>query len=295
MGVFDDLISFEKMIYSDNSKFESITIFNVDFLTDLLVNYPKYRPFQLSNVVRMCKELCDDPIFRKELFMKCFLESPVILYRLFNEGVFSISEILSELEQTPYCLVCYYFKNFVDNFEELIEYKIKECDLALLNNEDDIPELLEFGFLHSTIEHCLKYDDNDFLLKSMESPNFLEIDEASWSPFEWALKPECLNYLAFAGYFGSLKCFKSLLMNGFPIDKLVLESVICSGSEELFHMCLSPDIELSGLLFNAVQFCHFSIVEFLLERNVDINEQDVNVIMCVFLYHLLIMLAKVDT
>jgi len=92
--------------------------------------------------------------------------------------------------------------------------------------------MIEYGYLPSSIEYHLKYDAIDSFINMYDL-----IPKAKWSPFEWSNKPEYLDLLSFARFFGSIKCFKHLLMKGFEIKENVLSMVVCSGCFDLFHLC----------------------------------------------------------
>jgi len=53
------------------------------------------------------------------------------------------------------------------------------------------------------------------------------------------------------GFFGSIKCFKSLLMKGFEIKKNVLYMVVYSGCFDLFHLCQGQEFVSTKLLCEA--------------------------------------------
>ena len=62
--------------------------------------------------------------------------------------------------------------------------------------------MIEYGFVPSSIEYCLKYDAID------EFTDFnITNQEAKWNK-----KPKYLDLLSFSGYFGSIKCFKHIIM-----------------------------------------------------------------------------------
>ena len=82
----------------------------------------------------------------------------------------------------------------------------------------------------SSIECILKYDVIDDLVGFNISKG-----EAKWSLFEWSMKPQHLDLLSFSVFFGSIKCFKHLLMNGFEINDKVISMVVRGGCLDIFH------------------------------------------------------------
>jgi len=97
--------------------------------------------------------------------------------------------------------------------------------------------------------------------------------EAKWSPFEWSFKPEYLDLISFAGFFGSIKCFKHLLMKGFEINDNVLSMVVCSGCFDLFHLCQDEKFLTPNHVCKASVFFHLPLIIFLIENGGDINEK----------------------
>ena len=149
-------------------------------------------------------------------------------------------------------LLSYYFWKEIEDFGSFIKSKYKPggFEETFFENANDIDQLIEYGFLPSSIEYCLKYDVIDSLL-NMDDLN----PKAKWSLFEWSNKPEYLDLLSFAGFFGSIKCFKHLLMKGLEIKENVLSMVVCGGCFDLFHLCkgqqfVTPSIFLEHLSFS---------------------------------------------
>ena len=111
--------------------------------------------------------------------------------------------------------------------------------------------MIEYGYPQSSIEYCLKYDVIDDI---SVFDNLYQ--EARWSPFEWSYKPEYLDLLSFEGFFGSIRCFKHLLMKGFEINDNILSMVICGGCFDLFHLYQRQLSVTPNLISIATQFFH---------------------------------------
>ena len=141
-------------------------------------------------------------------------------------------------------------------------------DHSFFSNETDIDQLIEFGYLPSSIEYCLKYDVIDDLVKL----NILN-QEAKWSPFEWSTKTEYLDLLSFSGFFGSINCFKFLLMNGFEINDRVLSMVVCSGCLVLFHLSQGQQFFTAKAFCKACEFFQLDLLVFMIENGANINDQ----------------------
>jgi len=168
-------------------------------------------------------------------------------------------------------MLSYYFRKEIDDFGSFIQCKYMPYgfDQSISNNEDIIDQLIEYGFQPSSIEYCLKYDVIDDLVDI----NILN-QKAIWSPFEWSSKPEYLDLLSFSGFFGSIKCFKHLLLKGFKMNENTRSMVVCGGCLDLFHLCQIPPIFTPENVCRASEFCHLSLLTFMSENGTVINSKD---------------------
>jgi len=83
--------------------------------------------------------------------------------------------------------------------------------------------------------------------------------------------------LSFSGFFGSINCFKHLLMKGFEINESVLSMVVCSGCLDLFHYCQVQKFLTAESICKASEFCHQSMLEYMVENGADMNTKGENV------------------
>jgi len=265
----EEKISFERFLFGDG---DEIFIDDIEFCVDRIVMLPKIRPHQLEKAVRLSLEFSKSVVFQRKLLEKSN-ECPVLIYRLHKRGVFGFKEIEPFLAPYDTFLLCYYFRKQINDFEIFIQSKDKPIcyEESFLENTNDIDQLIEYGFLPSSIEYCLKYDAIDDLL-SIDNYD----QKAKWSPFEWSIKSEYLGLLAFSGFFGSIKCFKHLLLNGFEINENVKSMVVCSGCFDLFHLC-QVHKELSFNCFcKASEYFHLPLLVFMIENRSNVNEPGFN-------------------
>jgi len=266
----EEKIAFENFLFGDGN---GIAIDDIEFCVDRIVMLPKIRPHQLEKAVELSVEYCKLAGFRRKLLEKSN-ECPVLIYKLYKRCVFVYEEIEPFLNNRVTFMLCYYFRKEIKDFKSLIKSKYKPYGLeeSFFKNESDIDQQIEYGYPLSSIEYCLKYDVIDDLAV------FDNFDrKIKWSPFEWSIKPKYLDILSFAGFFGSIKCFKHLLMKGFGINESVSLMVVCSGCLDLFHLCQVQQIITTESLCKASEFCHLSLMIFMKENGVDINAKNKDV------------------
>jgi len=263
----EEKISFERFLFGGGNE---IRINDMEFCVDRIFMLLKIRPHQLEKAVRLSVEYCQFSDFSRKLLEKSY-ECPVLIYQLYKRGILVFEEIEPFLRNGNTFLLCYYFRKVVKDFDNFIKSKSKPygIDESFFENENVMDQLIEYGYLQSSIEYCLKYDVIDDLL-SIDNIN----QEARWSPFEWSNKPEHKDLLSFSGFFGSIKCFKHLLMKGFEINENVLSMVVCGGSFDLFHICQGQQFLTPNLFCKAAQFFHQPLLGFLIENGGDKNAKD---------------------
>jgi len=274
----DENVAFEAFLYGNGG--ESITN-DLEFWADRVIMFPSLRPFQLDKAVRVCVEYYKFQGFLLRLLEKSE-KCPVLIYRLYQRDIFVFSEIEPILLRINSLVFSYYFRKEINDFDSYIlsQRKQPDTDASFFEKENDIDQLIEYGFVPSTIEFCMKYDDYEALMNYDISMH----KYAKWSPFEWSCKPKYLDLLSFSGFFGSIKCFKHIMMNGFQINSDVMSSVVCSGSLDLIHLCENNLFLTPECAFHASEFCHLSLLCFMLENGIEINSRDIFILICVLIY-----------
>jgi len=259
--------SFEKFLFGDEKE---IVTDDIEFCVDRIIELPRIRPHQLEKTVRLSVQYWKLADFRRKLLEKSN-KCPILIYRLYKRSVLVFEEIKPFLNDTGTFLLSYYFRKEIEDFDCYIKNKSKPngIDTSFFENDNDIDHYIEYGFLLSSIEYCLKYDVID---EFSVFDNFNEV--AKWSPFEWSYKPEFLDLLSFAVFFGSIKCFMHFLMKGFVINKNVLSMVVCGGCFDLFHICQGKEFGSANLVCRASEFFHIPLLVFMIENGADINARN---------------------
>ena len=263
----EEKISFEDFLFGEGN--ETI-IDDMEFCVNRIVMLPKIRPHQLEKVVSLSVKYCQIPDFRRRLLEKS-KECPVLIHRLHKVGILVFGEIEPFLKNRGTFLISYYFRKEINGFNSFIRSKSKPyfIDESVFENENVIDQYIEYGFLPSSIEYCLKYDVIDELAVFDNL-----IQKAKWSHFEWSYEPKYLDLLSFAGFFGSIKCFRHLLMKGWEINIKVFSMVVCGGSFDLFHLCQEQQSVTPNLVCKASEFFHLPLLGFMKENGADLNSKD---------------------
>jgi len=264
----EEKISFEKFLFGDEPE---IILNDVEFCVDRIVLLPQLHPHKLEKAVQLACFYCNQPDFRRKLLEKS-IDCHVLMYRLYKRGIFVFDEIEPFLRSESSFLLCHYFRKEIVDFESFILKKWKPYDIneSFFVNDHVIDSCIEYGFPPSSIEFCLKYDD----INVFQEMNIMKLKYGEWSPFEWSMKPQYLDLLSISGFFGSIKCFKFLLMNGFEINEKSTLMVVCGGCLDLFH--LSQGLKNSNIesFCKASEFCHESLLAFMFENGFDVNVKD---------------------
>jgi len=273
----DLLVSFEESLFCEQPTFCKVDIANVGFWVNRLVSLPSFRPLFLDQCVGLCKEYIENRDFRKEFLEQSVMKCPVLLYRLFLFGVYEFKEIEPLLNQHKCYLACFYFRSSIIGFEEFMEKKTIPIDFDEPINffDDQLENKIQYGFIPSSIEYCLKYDDIDTLMSILQNNGVGNDGDVIWSPFEWCLKPESFDYLSVSGLFGSIYCFKYLLLNGYSVDEMVIQNVIFGGKIDIIHQIIQSVSDFGGLLTKAAESCHFDLVKFFMEKGVDLKDESI--------------------
>jgi len=274
-------IAFEKLLFNNPPNFEYREIQNKGFLINLFGIFPKLRPHYLESFVLFCSHYLKEETFRKNFLKNTFHVCPTLIERLYRIKCINTDEIKELLDFNRSKYLCLFFKNEIEvdynsfNNDQYINEYSNSVDTYSLNNleENELDFLIQFGFPQSSIELCLKYDISEDLGNMMMNQNQ---KLCKWSPFEWSKKPISLDFYSFCGFYGSLKCFKVLLLSGSAINNDVINCIACSGSKELFNLVLNFNINSSIIrngepLHYAAQYGHLSVIEYLVNQKADIN------------------------
>jgi len=273
-----DQIAFESMIFREKPDFNYMECDDIDFMTRIFVQYPKIRPLNYSQFVAFSLNYMSIEELRIKILEKGIDSCPSLIYRLFLKGVFAISEVEEAilLSQKKYHYL--FFKKYIVDCSPFIpEFDIvidsKEEDMWKYDEYPELQLLIDYGFLPSSIEYCLKYDDIE-RLKSL-SNRVSKQNVCMWNPFEWSNKPSHMDFLSFSSFFGSIQCFRFLLLMGYQLNDFVPSNAVCSGNFNIFYLC-EPFKIAKGLFHKAAEYFWVSFAKLFLEEGLLIDEKDEN-------------------
>jgi len=193
------LTKFEDSLYGSDSENENIDIYDVEFWVDRICHLPSLRPFMKEKAVKYCIFYCKHPDFRQKLLEKALI-CPVLLFRLFQNGTYNFNEIEPILKGDDSDLLCYYFRREIANFNSFIQSKQNHINVDSQLIDEDLDQLIEFGFIQSSIEYCLKNDD----ISAFRCFRISNQRKAKWSPFEWSKRPIFLIFCLFLVFLDQL-------------------------------------------------------------------------------------------
>jgi len=244
----EDIVKFQDMFSRPPSE-ENIPIIESDgeiiYYISVLV---RIRPFELERIAKICLEYGKrGEKFQSALIKMLSYDNMRLVYELFLAGFCDFGIILGYLRHyRNFYSHLYFFKenpSFLGKIQKLhskVKYQdsfFQKYSKELITNERTRDEYINYGAQKNSIEYALKYDEIEILHNSSANPDFDIQGVIEWSPFEWSLKPDDLNYLTVSAHFGSINCFKALLMKGSIVNQKVFFCSLHSGNFDIVHIC----------------------------------------------------------
>lgn len=298
-----NLIQLEKHIFS---------------LTDS--NYGESKSF----IEQFIKSKYDSRIVARFIYKACFARSPTIplLVKLVSEyenvlkrfiklvlKEFNIKQEFNLPNEINFILF-YLIEYGIKSEEILQQITPKVNSMAFWSHLKDKEgsqehiEKIKKGENLDSIPNAIRHDDSDTLQKLFISTNFKINDRATSSEYEiYGFMNKKSTLVEYAAFFGAVKCFKYLMLNGAKYPRYVFEIAIAGGNSEIIHLIeqnesffISNNSAYNGILFHrqdifewlisnypsaapnfetllirCIDECSFSIFEFLLREGADPN------------------------
>jgi len=240
------------------------------------------KPGSLKYIVRLCKSISKYDQFGKDFWKQLYDSywSGRLIRVLYSEGCFTIEEILEMVVSTReyWQFLCY----FIDVIPE-IELRISNSYVHSMlsqyiqtykaDNWKIYREMIEYGFPKDSIFYLIRYDRYDDLPKYLSTPNFDINQKIEYSPFQIISRIQIDSLLAFAAAWGSINCFKIILLNGGSVTSNVAICAFFGGNIEIIRL-IEPDYYGNGeCLSKCISSGHYEIANWFLEQNSDFSSQ----------------------
>jgi len=261
----DKFLNYQHELLAEEPTFDKMYEDDYDLLAEFISVLPSLRPFALDQIVDHC--FLYNGEFKRAILKRSIEKCPKLSYLLFETGYFQLSDIIETLKENNKYHPCLYFRNFIGNFKEFTSNfdDLDKFDIYL--NDEMLDSMISYGFPRNSIEYFLKYDD----LESLKVENNLNNYKIAWSPFEWTADYRLfidgdINLLGFCGYFGSIKCFRYLIINGYLYHENDLPFILCGGNHEIINIIAVSPMNLCSNLKFACIFCHLDLIKYILEQ-----------------------------
>jgi hypothetical protein len=129
-----------------------------------------------------------------------------------------------------------------------------------------IQDIRAHGYERSTLGYYLKYDDFDGLQALSTHPTFNCEGVLTISPCDLPLWDHLPNesLLSVSAFYGSLKCFKFLLLNESKVSSSVCESSVKGGHIEIVRICEHQHGDFTHSLSSAISYLRHDIANWLM-------------------------------
>jgi len=273
------------------------------FIIDPLV-FAKFRPFSLPIIAKMWeiinKKMIEDenpidfPSIIFDYLTKCVIDTKfkkkshhyyLIRYLVLN-NVLSIDQIYDYLLNVNdmnknQCLLLYIYTMEFFNSEkkDQIIANMSKCtyDIShtgsivfkIMHNQpidDLIFELLYFSQKES-LNYIARYDEVDFLTQYLSVPFIEKNPVVAISSFEFCsfIRKANPNMIKACAYFGSLKCFKQLIMNG--VKLIGVETYVsCSGDASLIQFVRNQSITFDNCFEMVIKHMHINVLNWIYDE-----------------------------
>ena len=288
---YPDSVSFEEL---KNSLMTSVFLLDQDFIKRILLpefsNLIEIRPFQRLAIAKLFKEIFQNAIYsnkiKEELIKIISMSCELLLFsrNLFDENFLSFNQILQiwKPKKLDYFLQIFsLFGEYIQNYHHDMFKELTKVLKVLFNDSEHPPdqeminlqqllkncvkkndwnvthEIIEFGMAKDTVTYLLKYDllDQFQTLISQENLDINGRIENNLFEIHFIINSE--KYLHVAAFYGSIKCFKYMVLNG-AITRDSAQFCVAGGnleavriSERLgssFHDC-----ELQAIIYRRIE------------------------------------------
>lgn len=220
------------------------------------------RPVKSHLYVAILKSLIENNCLSAERIISegIALDHPLLAFRLMELGILDPKKITKfNLEFT------FLYQSKISRFiVNLPEFKYRN----LSERREIFQEIIQYGYRKDTAKYAVKYDEVDLLIKLSAERGFDYNRQVFVNPYDLKKPDECghkkIPILALAAFYGSIKCFKFLLLNKAKVDNTVCEFATRGGNTDIIHLCEHEGGNFSHCVDLAVEYHHNSVVDWLL-------------------------------
>ena len=222
----------------------------------------------------------DEPYKKDENSInRCFIRS------LYDNSLISMDRIMKIMSlycETDLQYVCL-FESFMCELKERMEKRefLNKKDKVLyaeigqyakytiITQENLLHEYISYGYPKNSIEYILKFDEADELPEKTTEPGFSWKKTTEESYFEPSVVPGGISYIQFAAFFGSVKSFKYILLNGVPAYD-AMQYAIYGNNLEIVKICENAnDLFTKELVFVAIKNFSNDIYSWLIDDKLE--------------------------
>lgn len=232
------------------------------------------------------------PLIKDEL-MNLYGRNPNIcafIYRLYQKGIFTNEELFPNFEYIlnkqmhlhsfdPFFL---WFLPEIIELDKNIHYESFITNTYLPDNLDLYKKMRDSFEPNDEITRSLRKDDIDTFLSILSKNQIINLSNC-FVPnniFDTEIMNNNMNYINYAAAFGSIKCFKYLMLNHVEIDSSTFYYSIYGGNSEIIKIiddklhCVFDNEEAPKFLFTLIEKHRNDLFDWVLEQKITKNDQN---------------------
>lgn len=195
---------------------------------------------------------------KKEFISMIEFQSKDLYLLFFNLGVIPIDHIIYKIKEydDPYSFI--YFHDIIKEQAKKVYDELKSRYKNIFESFDfrDFNNRRKIGKNDSPIALAIRDDDATKCQAIISSQNIKTDYHIPYSIFETvegvSQKSNIPSLLEYAAFFGSIKCFKYLVMNDFIVTPKLISFAIFGGNLEIIHICESIHAPLELALRSSI-------------------------------------------
>ncbi|OHS95321.1 hypothetical protein TRFO_38572 [Tritrichomonas foetus] len=192
-----------------------------------------------------------------------------IIYQMIHYQILDNKELI---KRTNGCLPLFYAHLLNPKKITDILHEDQTIDFDLTESSNNNWELHHKNCINGKNEHpiavIIRRDDIDTLQQFLSQNNFPKnatIPISIYERFSF-INERNVKLIDFAAFFGSIKCFKFLMLNDFDFSiHQTFVYAVCGGMSEIVHLCEEKKCEIKGSLLASVQFHRHDFFDWLID------------------------------